>query len=102
MRLIQQNGASSSCNTTERLQLPNGAGYCVLNALIEKGYIKVHNFKNNPNKTGYFYLPTSAGIQEKSRLMVGFIERKKKEYDRFKAEIDALQREHIFPNHSII
>ena len=31
--------------------------YC-LNALKEKGLVKISNFKNNPNKIGYIYVLT--------------------------------------------
>ena len=47
MRLIQQDSNTSTRALAERLQISNGAAYYLLNALIEKGYVKVENFKNN-------------------------------------------------------
>ena len=38
--------------------------YC-LNALKEKGLVKISNFKNNPNKIGYIYVLTPKGIKKK-------------------------------------
>ena len=95
MRLIQRNGNISTRDLAEHMQISNGAAYYVLNALIEKGYVKAENFKNNPNKSGYFYLLTPDGLREKSRLTSKFIQRKKAEYLALKAEIQNLEREHI-------
>ena len=38
--------------------------YC-LKALQEKGFIKISNFKRNPNKANYIYVLTPKGIAEK-------------------------------------
>ena len=94
MRLIHQNGNISTRDLAERMQISNGAAYYVLNALIEKGYVKAKNFKNNPNKSGYLYLLTPDGLREKSRLTTKFIQRKRAEYLVLQAEIEALEREH--------
>lgn len=65
------------------------ANYC-LAALIEKGWIKARNFKNNRNKLAYAYYLTPQGIEEKARLTVRFFRRKVKEYEELKAQIDEL------------
>ena len=54
--------------------------YC-LNALKEKGLIKINNFSNNPNKFGYIYVLTPKGIKKKTQMTVDFMKRKMKEYD---------------------
>ena len=41
--------------------------YC-LNALKEKGLVKISNFKNNPNKIGYIYVLTPKGIKKWNSL----------------------------------
>ena len=61
--------------------------YC-LNALKEKGLVKITNFKNNPNKIGYVYVLTPKGIKKKAELTLNFIKRKIKEYDELKKEIE--------------
>ena len=94
MRLIQQQGDISSRELADRLNISNGAAYYILNALIDKGYVKVENFKNNKKKRSYFYLLTPAGLSEKSRLTAQFIWRKKAEYQALEAEIKALELEH--------
>ena len=98
MRLIHQDSNISTRELAEHLQISNGAAYYVLSALINKGYVKAENFKNNPNKSGYLYLLTPDGLREKSRLTGKFILRKRKEYNALKAEIEALQREHVEPD----
>ena len=98
LRLIHKYGDISTRELAMRMQISNGAAYYVLNALIEKGYVKANNFKNNPNKSGYFYLLTADGLREKSRLTGKFILRKKAEYQALKAEIEALEREHAEPD----
>ena len=69
-----------------------GINYC-LNALIEKGFVKIHNFNKNQNKFGYAYLLTPSGISEKVVLTGSFLKRKLQEYDALKAEIKALKLE---------
>jgi len=61
--------------------------YC-LNALKEKGLIKINNFSNNPNKFGYIYVLTPKGIKKKTQMTVDFMKRKMKEYDELKQEIE--------------
>ena len=66
--------------------------YC-LKSLIEKGFIKVNNFRNSNNKIQYSYLLTPKGIEEKAKLTLGFIRIKTQEYDTLKQEIKDLKRE---------
>ena len=66
--------------------------YC-LKALIEKGCIKMHNFKQQPNKAVYAYLLTPQGLKEKMSLTAHFLERKLHEYEALRAEIEALRRD---------
>ncbi|MBX7059489.1 MAG: MarR family EPS-associated transcriptional regulator [Leptospirales bacterium] len=66
--------------------------YC-LAALIEKGWIKARNFKNNRNKFAYAYYLTPQGIEEKARLTLRFFRRKLREYEELKSQIDELAAE---------
>ena len=61
--------------------------YC-LKALKEKGLIKLKNFKNNKRKLNYIYILTPKGISEKTKLTINFMERKMKEYDELKRELN--------------
>lgn len=62
--------------------------YC-LNALKDKGLIKIKNFQKNPNKIGYAYVLTPKGLAEKTKLTLNFMRRKMKEYDELKSEFDS-------------
>jgi EPS-associated MarR family transcriptional regulator len=68
------------------------ANYC-LRALIEKGFVKFGRFCHNENKTIYAYLLTPAGIEEKTRIVRSFLQRKEAEYDTIQQEIAALRRD---------
>ncbi len=77
----------------ERLGLSLGRmNYC-LKALRDKGAVKLRNFQRSPNKLGYVYVLTPAGLGQRTRLAGAFLARKRAEYDRLKAQIDALQEE---------
>ena len=66
--------------------------YCI-NALIDKGLVKVRRFKNSSTKQKYLYLLTSEGVIEKSRLTFSFLERKHAEYLQLLDEIESLKSE---------
>ena len=68
----------------------SGLNYC-LHALIDKGWVKVHNFSQSKNKFGYVYLLTPNGISEKAVLTGRFLKRKLSEYDELKSEIESLR-----------
>jgi EPS-associated MarR family transcriptional regulator len=70
----------------------SGLNYC-LNALIDKGWVKVHNFSESKNKFGYVYLLTPSGIAEKAALAGRFLQRKLLEYEAMRAEIESLRGE---------
>ena len=65
----------------------------MLNALIEKGLVKLGNFTAAEDKRRYAYILTPRGIAEKAAITKRFLERKIEEYDALKAEIEALSAE---------
>ena len=93
MRLISGNPEMSTRQVADQVCISNGSAYYVLTALIEKGFVKLGNFKNNPRKGQYAYLLTPKGIREKSFLTHRFIERKRQEFEDLEAEIQALEEE---------
>ena len=70
----------------------SGLNYC-LNALIDKGWVKVYNFSESKNKFGYVYLLTPSGIAEKAALTGRFLQRKLLEYEAMRVEIESLRGE---------
>lgn len=70
----------------------SGLNYC-LNALIDKGWVKVNNFSESKNKFKYVYLLTPSGIAEKAALTGRFLQRKLLEYEAMRDEIESLRGE---------
>ena len=79
-------------NAAQR-ELATGLGFSIgklnycLNALKEKGFVKMKNFSKNKAKLNYVYILTPKGISEKAKLTIRFMKRKMKEYDELKKEI---------------
>ena len=65
--------------------------YCI-KALKDKGFIKISNFKKNPNKLKYAYILTPRGITQKTKMTLAFMKRKIKEYDELKKELKNSKR----------
>ena len=61
--------------------------YCI-KALRDKGFIKISNFKKNPNKLKYAYILTPRGITQKTKMTLSFMKRKIEEYEELRKEID--------------
>ena len=88
LRKIKSKPNSSQRELASNLGFSLGKlNYC-LNALRNKGLIKIKNFRKNPNKLGYVYMLTPKGVAEKTKLTVNFMKRKSKEYEELRAEID--------------
>ena len=93
MRLLENQPDLSQRDIAEALGVSLGATNYVLKALIEKGQVKVRNFRASNNKLRYAYILTPSGIEAKARLTAGFLQRKYSEYEALKAEIEALEAE---------
>ena len=88
LRKIRNKPKSSQRQLAEELGFSLGKlNYC-LNALKDKGLIKIHNFRKNPNKFNYIYVLTPRGIAAKTKLSINFMKMKMKEYDELKQEIE--------------
>lgn len=93
LRMLQDNPDMTQREIAQSLSLStSGLNYC-LKALIDKGWVKVHNFSQSKNKFGYIYVLTPQGIAEKLALTSRFLNRKLSEYEALKVEIDSLQTE---------
>jgi EPS-associated MarR family transcriptional regulator len=92
-RIIEENPEINQRMLADMLGISLGkTNYCI-QALIEKGWLKVNNFKNSNNKLAYVYLLTPIGIEEKALLTVRYLKRKIGEYEELKREIDELSKE---------
>jgi EPS-associated MarR family transcriptional regulator len=78
---------------SSRLGISLGKVNFLLKALIDKGHVKVDNFRNSKNKAAYLYYLTPKGIEEKAKITYRFLRRKLREYDELEKEIRRLKRE---------
>ena len=65
----------------------------IVHSLIDKGWLKINNFRRSDNKLGYLYLLTPQGLINKSVLAESFLRHKSEEYNRLKKEIEILKKE---------
>jgi EPS-associated MarR family transcriptional regulator len=76
MRILQESPEITQRELAGKIGISvSGLNYC-LNALIDKGWVKIQNFSNNKNKLGYAYLLTPAGMAQKVSLTSSFLQRK--------------------------
>ena len=87
LRKIKNKPDSSQRELAEELGFSLGKLNYWLNALKNKGLVKINNFKKNPKKINYIYVLTPKGISEKTKLTINFMKRKMKEYDELKKEL---------------
>ena len=93
LSLLESNPRLSQREVARELGVSIGkVNYC-LKALVQKGWIKVTNFKNSKNKIAYRYLLTPRGIDEKAGVTLRFLQRKIEEYDALRAEIERIRKE---------
>jgi EPS-associated MarR family transcriptional regulator len=88
MRKINNNSEITQRKLASMLGFSLGKlNYC-LNALKDKGFVKIKNFNSNPKKIGHSYILTIKGIKEKTKLTINFMKKKMKEYEELKREIE--------------
>ena len=93
MRILQDNPDLTQRELADKLGMSvGGLNYC-LNALIDKGFVKMANFSKSKNKFKYVYLLTPQGIAERVILTSRFLQRKMDEYEALKADIEQFRAE---------
>lgn len=93
LKTLENNPSLSQRDLAKRLGVSLGKVNFCLNALIEKGCLKVNNFRSSENKLAYAYLLTPRGIEERARMTVEFLQIRMREYELLRAEIEELRRE---------
>lgn len=93
LRLLESHPDASQREIAEELGVSLGAiNFCV-KALVDKGHIKLANFKASKNKLGYVYILTPEGIAHRAHLAAGFIKRKMNEFEAIQTELAQLKAE---------
>ena len=93
LKVLKDNPEMSQRQLSKELGLSLGKTNYLMRALIDKGWVKLTNFRRSNNKIGYLYVITPKGITEKGVLAKNFLERKAAEYLKLKNEIEILKRE---------
>ncbi len=93
LRQIEENPNLTQRQIADHLGLSLGKINYLIKALLEKGVVKVDNFKRSDNKLGYLYLLTPEGVERKRKLTLLFIQRKSEEFDKLKAELSRTEKQ---------
>lgn len=93
LRLLHENPELSQRDLANAVGISNGSAHYILNALLDKGLIKLENLTAAQDKRRYPYILTPTGIAEKGVIAKRFLERKIQEYGALKAEIGPLKGE---------
>ena len=98
LKLIEECPQLSQREIAHKMGISLGkTNYC-LKALIGKGFIKFQNFYNNKKKSAYIYFLTPQGVEEKAQVTYRFLQKKIKEYETIKTEIENLKNEAVMNN----
>lgn len=93
LRHLHENPEMSQRELAKAVGVSVGGMHYVLNALIDKGLVKLGNFTAAKDKRRYAYILTRKGVAKKAAITRKFLARKMAEYEALKAEIDALASE---------
>ena len=91
LRLLQDNPEMSQRDLAKAVGVSTGGIHYVLNALLDKGLLKLGNFTAAEDKRRYAYVLTRRGVAAKADLTKRFLVRKMEEYELLKAEIDEVR-----------
>lgn len=87
LRLLQDNPEMSQRELAKAVGLSTGGIHYVLNALLDKGLLKIENPTTTEDKRRYAYVLTREGMASKANLTKHFLIRKMADYELLKAEI---------------
>lgn len=93
LRLLAERPELSQRQLSQELGLSLGKTHYVLHALLDKGLVKIKNFRRNDNKLAYAYLLTPKGLKAKLQLTRAFLARKEAEFEILRDNIARLRQE---------
>lgn len=93
LRVLARNPELSQRQLSNHLGLSVGKTHYLLHALLDRGLIKIENFKRSDRKLAYAYLLTPHGLTEKLRLTRQFLASKEAEFEMLQATIKRLREE---------
>lgn len=92
LKIVSENPQITQRDLAVQLGISVGKANYLVKALIEKGQIKIGNFKQAENKLKYAYLLTPQGIRERIRLTRDYLVRVEAEYVALKTEVELLNQ----------
>lgn len=93
LKLLQDDPNISQRDLSKLLGISLGkVNYC-LKGLMERGWVKAHNFKDSKNKMAYAYILTPTGMEEKAKVTMQFLKSRVKQFEELQLEIDVLRKE---------
>lgn len=94
LRTIEQNPEITQRELARQLGVSNGKAHYLIAALIEKGLLKMENFRRSDNKIAKVaYLLTPEGVNNRLQLTRDYLARKEAEYIALQQELSALRAE---------
>ena len=93
LRVLEKHPHFTQRQLASELNVSLGGVNYAVKALIERGSVKVSNFRKSDNKVAYLYVLTARGVAEKTSLATAFLGRKLEEYEVLKQEIEDLKSE---------
>jgi MarR family transcriptional regulator, temperature-dependent positive regulator of motility len=93
LRLLEQQPDYSQRQLARALGISLGKTHYLLKALLNKGWVKVQNFRKSDNKLGYLYVLTPQGVRHRVDLTQSFLVHKEREYELLSSQIAALRQE---------
>lgn len=93
LKILESDPSLTQRQMAEKMGISLGKlNYC-LAEFARKGLVKINRFKSSDNKAAYMYVLTPSGISEKSKVTISFLNRKMKEYEEIKKQIEELSNE---------
>lgn len=94
LRHLEENPHMSQRELADALGVSLGRVNYLLKALVEKGQVKIGAFRRSGDKLNKIaYLLTPSGISSRAALTREYLERKTREYEALRGELDLLRAE---------
>lgn len=93
LRLLAEHPQWSQRELSRALGLSVGKTHYLLHALLDKGLVKIGNFRRSDRKLAYAYVLTPAGLREKLQMTHSFLARKEAEFTQLRDTIAELRAE---------
>jgi len=92
LRAVELNPDITQPLLAKQLGISMGKANYLINALVDKGLIKIGNFRRQGDKLNKIaYLLTPEGLKNRMELTRNYIARKETEYEALRAELESLR-----------